>query len=1304
MAGPIVVEGPDGQKYEFPEGTAPDVMKSAMAKRYPKPVAAAPKPYEWDEAAAIEGGKFGASQPPTEAEMAGWATAKPPKMGRGQSGMLGILDVARNMGGFVDTVGEVIPPAAGPIKNFKAASGGQGPAEMGFKALVDAPTKLVMKSIGQDTDADTEAERLMTQSLKDNPVSTRLGQGVGMMAGGGAQLWNRGEKAITTLGGPMAKALGIDKPGKINAGLRYAGRLAGLGALGSADYAAYNAGFEGENQTRETGEKVSGYDIAVDELDNPLAWGAAPLASIIFRAGRAAVTGQATPSAVKMRVDAALSPTNKAGEVLPAEVLGTVDPRAEKLLIRMLARAGFSKDDITGAIAAFERSAEGDVEVAALPSRLKDVLIEQLGDDAAEPVQRFLQGAGVSAGTAASGRVRSAVTEDYGRLADFLHDSANSRLGSKSRYATLTEAEQEMERLGKEAYERIFSQGPTSRADMDELGRVLEFYAGSDLNKPLKQVAAGKMLNVEEMIKKDPRRAAHLLQRAANMAAQDAFDRNDKILGNAYTEMRDNILTRLEKPGVAPTYQEARKRFGDEFGTEQALRFGARFFTKTQDTLGTQQLAKEFGNLTEAQQDAARMSVRDETLRIAGRGREGAAPRLTQLESESALSGLETVLGKEGGQFANDIRYTGDRLRRTRDIDPSQNSRTVENSVARQFADEVASNPMAHALGVILKKVGGDAAASAAVSTATGNPAMLPILTARTALRNMGDSFARGRQGKIDDLTELLLQDMQKTAPRPGMPGDGAPTIPPRDGGAKPAAPFAEVMSKGGTVSKDAPKTRAQGLPALQNDLMSGLLYSGVGAFSGNFVDYNQDGVTDEKDMAVGAGVGAAGGAGASRLGRNMPIPKGKGTRWEADDVQGFVDRVITDTKPKPIERAATEADFDEAMTEAMDLLRRFQTSKGKDLDIQNVQDKSTLEPDARPIMAVEELAAQILRGRGIDPDPYLMPQVAQRPTNRETEEIRAAFRSTKGSAIESEAARSKKPVSELVGPPERPATAAEYQEAYKEARQKLTRRRGRGIASREDVEKLALEILLGMRLDGSAFRVAGTDAGENVIALRPGNSSDPKQFGAGSDIASSAVGAAVGTAGGSQRDLNEDGEIDEEDALIGGAVGAAGAPIASRLVKGKSPDTKAMGASGRKPPPDDPEIEAIRAAVKEIRDELMGKAAGTERQATEIRDAVREIAGPGGAEGPRRIPRGTIEAPARMRPQQEAQPAAPPTPRGRIPTEGLSPLEMALMGGTGGAAAATASWEARNRKRKRMSEEELMTELLLEEMAASGR
>ena len=37
------VVGPDGQRYQFPEGTSPDVMKQAMAKRYPKPEAPAPQ-------------------------------------------------------------------------------------------------------------------------------------------------------------------------------------------------------------------------------------------------------------------------------------------------------------------------------------------------------------------------------------------------------------------------------------------------------------------------------------------------------------------------------------------------------------------------------------------------------------------------------------------------------------------------------------------------------------------------------------------------------------------------------------------------------------------------------------------------------------------------------------------------------------------------------------------------------------------------------------------------------------------------------------------------------------------------------------------------------------------------------------------------------------------------------------------------------------------------------------------------------------------------------------------------------------
>lgn len=39
---PIQVQGPDGQEYEFPDGTSRDVMKAAMAKRYAAPTKAAP--------------------------------------------------------------------------------------------------------------------------------------------------------------------------------------------------------------------------------------------------------------------------------------------------------------------------------------------------------------------------------------------------------------------------------------------------------------------------------------------------------------------------------------------------------------------------------------------------------------------------------------------------------------------------------------------------------------------------------------------------------------------------------------------------------------------------------------------------------------------------------------------------------------------------------------------------------------------------------------------------------------------------------------------------------------------------------------------------------------------------------------------------------------------------------------------------------------------------------------------------------------------------------------------------------------
>lgn len=500
-----------------------------------------------------------------------------------------------------------------------------------------------------------------------------------------------------------------------------------------------------------------------------------------------------TPDSIAAEIAGRTAGKSGDGSILDAGMLGgDVDRRAETILFRMLREAGFSRNDIRGGLASFKEVAQGLPEGPVLTSRLKDVLIDKLGERAETVVQKFLQGAGVSPG-AASTTVERAVREDYGRLGQFLEDSANARLGSGSRPATNRAVQQEMDRIGGE-YEKVFSQPATDQAAVEDLQNALEFFANSDLAGPLRKVAAGKMLSVEDMIRNDPRQAAHWMQMAANRIRQTHVGKDD-VLANAYEDMRTQILSRLEQPGVAPGYQQARMQFGDEFGTEQALTFGSRFFTKVGDTMGLQALVDGIERLAPQQQEAALLSIRDELLRISGKHRKGMPPRMEQISNQQALGGLEAVLGEQGGKLSNDIQFINDRLARLRKIDPvTGKSSTTPSGLAYKEADAMVANPTMRRVGNALQALGGDALLT------SGTGSFLPIMSARSLARKAGDALAKGRQGKIDDVTSLLMRDVG-ASPRPAMPGDDLPPLTSRGGGAvPPPSAFSEVSSNAQTV------------------------------------------------------------------------------------------------------------------------------------------------------------------------------------------------------------------------------------------------------------------------------------------------------------------------------------------------------------------------------------------------------------------------------------------------------------------------------------------------------------------------
>jgi hypothetical protein len=223
---------------------------------------------------------------------------------------------------------------------------------------------------------DRGYEAALTQSVKDNPVTTRLGQAASLTAGGGAQLTNRAIIAAPRL---VPSAIAGRTAGKSVAArlTRYGGRLATLGALGAADYAAYNFAAEAPNQARESGAPMPTMgeraNFAAEGLSDPYGYAPLPAMSMLYRAGRGAFTAgknttQATlaanKSAPKPEVMAAGVPGVpqvqwRGGSFTPTDVqtrvaMGGIDPKTNasvrEIAIDRLLKEGFDPDEAEKAV------------------------------------------------------------------------------------------------------------------------------------------------------------------------------------------------------------------------------------------------------------------------------------------------------------------------------------------------------------------------------------------------------------------------------------------------------------------------------------------------------------------------------------------------------------------------------------------------------------------------------------------------------------------------------------------------------------------------------------------------------------------------------------------------------------------------------------------------------------------------------------------------------------------------------------------------------------------------------------------
>lgn len=292
-----------------------------------------------------------------------------PMASRTGEGLLGMKPVASK--GMIKDVGAtqralVEPQALNTEKMSRAQSFALGVNDLN-------PVRLATGDRGYDA--------AMTQSLKDNPFTTRGGQGASLTAGGGAQLFQKGVMLAPKLVAP-AVAARLSGPGVGSQLARYSGRLAALMGLGAADYYAYNAIAEAPNQARETGAPSPTMGQRIDYANSQVLTPAGLVASAIPGAG--SLVARPVRAALARGKNLVQTGLNKA---LPNAVPA---PRPGVTLSTMLTPADVQKR-VAGFAGSLTTMSRTDAEKAI------DMLLKRDFDpDEAEKMVRFLDYAGKS--------------------------------------------------------------------------------------------------------------------------------------------------------------------------------------------------------------------------------------------------------------------------------------------------------------------------------------------------------------------------------------------------------------------------------------------------------------------------------------------------------------------------------------------------------------------------------------------------------------------------------------------------------------------------------------------------------------------------------------------------------------------------------------------------------------------------------------------------------------------------------------------------------------------------------------------
>ena len=846
MAGPIIVEGPDGQEYEFPEGTAPDVMKQAMRKRYatsaaPSAPAQPASPFLQRAAGMLPAGTqpvFPAGAPATGKQAALdarnariTAAQRVQRTVREQTAterdlrVKPVEEAAARAGKLAkDAASDDIMANPGSYAlggGFRFNLGRQAEQEVYDEAgVVPVDTAYAQRGVnstlwGVPGIVSKEARARLAQAGEDQPGAALAGDVTGIAAGGAAT-WVPARAGVNALVRPLIPQ-GADAASR---GVRYISPLAGQTGGVMLQNAGTQAGVFEPIRAEQSGEDltIGGMAAAAKRgLTDPL--NALPaVASGINRTWNALTSGIATPSAraAQMANQFGVGPRQTAasqgiaqttrqlgGQIQPGDIAGFAN--IENML-RFALRDNRNIPDVNARIATgFERIRQS-LPLADDPTLNLARLIErEFSEDAPQTrdiIRRFLLKVGLD--SPGGGQiVGDAANAIRGQQTDVLRTEVESAFGAQPRVEADAAIRGSLDQFS-QAYNTVLRGAPTTGPQVDRARALLAREPQS--MAILDDVAQSRNMTPEQLIERAPLEALHLVQSELASQARAMAARGDAGAGpleitvrNMQRPLREGVQGYGELQGLWRQWTQARERMGyvrgAEAGTAGELGTVPGFGDKVlgaggvrNSEMGTQTAADVFLQMDELSQRAAGLSVRDvisdelRKMRAAGVDQRYAAP--ARMAQVATEGGLDALRRVFG--------EVGDRVARRIEqfIDATEFSRNIDpefNSATmnKGQAMQTGAQPFAGPLGQ-----GAQAADSAlsqgmladAALLMTGAPPILSIMRAP-------GFFARSLQP-----SQRTQQNIASTLLRRGEIGSQVPPLP---GGPPPIMPINPAMVPG---------------------------------------------------------------------------------------------------------------------------------------------------------------------------------------------------------------------------------------------------------------------------------------------------------------------------------------------------------------------------------------------------------------------------------------------------------------------------------------------------------------------------